>query len=160
MIRILFVCLGNICRSPTAEGVMRTLVKARNLDGQIALDSAGTGDWHVGQAPDRRAQAACRRAEVDISMHRARQVCREDFSRFDLILACDRENLRDLQRMSPAGAAARIRMLRDYDASAPGEDVPDPYYGSAEDFDETVRICRTACEGLLAQILDKRGETH
>ena len=139
---------------------MRALVKKQNLDETVQLDSAGTGDWHVGQAPDHRAQAACRRAGFNISSHRARQVCPEDFSRFDLILACDGQNLRDLRRMCPAGAIATIRMLRDYDKSAPGDDVPDPYYGSGEDFDETVQICLDACEGLLAQIKDKTGESH
>ncbi len=153
MIRILFVCLGNICRSPTAEGVMRSLVQAQGKEDGFFLDSAGTGDWHVGQAPDRRAQAACRRAGVDISMLRARQVCAEDFFRFDLILACDRENLRDLKRMAPAQCPARVRMLRDYSRVAPGSDVPDPYYGGDEEFDATVQACREACEGLLEQLV-------
>ena len=157
MIRILFVCLGNICRSPTAEGVMRALVKKQNLGETIQIDSAGTGDWHVGQAPDHRAQAACRRAGLDLSSHRARQVRREDFSKFDLILACDGENFRDLQRMKPAGALASIRMLRDYGGATPGADVPDPYYGSDADFDETVRICLEACEGLLERIKVRTG---
>ncbi len=125
MQKILFVCLGNICRSPTAEGVMRSLVAAQGRQDEFFLDSAGTGDWHVGQAPDRRAQAACRRAGIDISSHRAGRVRREDFQKFDLILACDRENLRDLRAMMPEGSGARLAMLRDYSTETPGADVPE-----------------------------------
>lgn len=148
-IKILFVCLGNICRSPTAEGVMRDLVCQNGVSDRFELDSAGTGDWHLGEAPDVRAQAACRRAGVDISMLRSRLVRKEDFYYFDLILACDTNNLSDLKRLSPTDATARIDLLMRY-ANLPGvEVVPDPYYGTAQDFDQTVRYCRRACEGLL-----------
>jgi protein-tyrosine phosphatase len=158
MQKILFVCLGNICRSPTAEGVMRSLVAAQGRQDEFFLDSAGTGDWHVGQAPDRRAQAACRRAGIDISSHRARRGRPEDFQKFDLILACDRENLRDLRAMMPEGSGARLAMLRDYSTETPGADVPDPYYGGDAGFDETVQICLQACEQLLRQCQEKNGD--
>lgn len=147
--KLLFVCLGNICRSPTAEGAMRELLERNGLSDRFELDSAGTGDWHLGEAPDVRAQAACRRAGFDISMLRSRLVREEDFYHFDLILACDKNNLSDLKRLAPADATARIELLMSY-AQMPGvEVVPDPYYGSDSDFDRTVAFCQSACNGLL-----------
>jgi protein-tyrosine phosphatase len=135
--KILFVCLGNICRSPTAEGVMRRLVTEAGLQGSIALDSAGTGGWHVGEPPDERAAAAARARGIALE-GRARRVRAEDFERFDLILAMDRANERDLLRFAPdEDARAKVRLLREFDPASAGLDdldVPDPYYDSARGF--------------------------
>jgi protein-tyrosine phosphatase len=162
--RVLFVCLGNICRSPTAEGVMRALVAREGLSDSIQLESAGTGGWHVGSAPDERATAAALARGVELE-GRARQVRPEDFDEFDLLLAMDGENLRELRRLaSDEEQRAKVRLLREFDpASAPrgagvdagagGElDVPDPYYGGVDGFDEVFELVRAACEGLLEQI--------
>jgi protein-tyrosine phosphatase len=153
--RVLFVCLGNICRSPTAEGVMRKLVREAGLDDRITLDSAGTGGWHVGSAPDERATAAARARGIDLE-GAARKVAPEDFERFDLILAMDRSNLRDLQELAPDPAAReRVRLLREFDPASAGAsdlDVPDPYYGGPGGFDEVLDLVGAACVGLLAQI--------
>jgi protein-tyrosine phosphatase len=152
--RVLFVCLGNICRSPTAEGVMRALLTRERVDG-VEVDSAGTGAWHVGEPPDARATAAARGRGIELS-GAARQVTRADFDRFDLLLAMDGENLRALRRLAPDGdASGRVRLLREYDATAyaRGElDVPDPYYGGAHGFDAVLDMVETACAGLLAQL--------
>ncbi len=131
--RILFVCLGNICRSPTAEGAMRGVVEQRGLQGRVELDSAGTGGWHVGESPDARAAAAARARGFELD-GLARQVDAKDFRDFDLILAMDRANERELRRSAPdRQAAAKVRLLREFDpASAGSEDleVPDPYYAA------------------------------
>ena len=148
-IRVLFVCLGNICRSPTAEGVFRTLVREKGLENRFEIDSAGTGDWHIGQAPDARATAACRRAGIDISTHRARLVRSDDFAHFDRILACDAMNLADLKAMAPAGARARVDLLMPFAGRPEETEVPDPYYGTERDFDAILERCRAACGGLL-----------
>lgn len=132
---VLFVCLGNICRSPLAEAALRA--EAARLDLDIRIDSAGTGDWHVGQAPDRRAQAVARRNGIDIAHYRARQVGREDFMRFSHIVAMDGENLRTLQRLRPVGAQAELSLLLDHVDGRGGESVADPYYGEADGFDLT-----------------------
>lgn len=147
--KLLFVCLGNICRSPTAEGAMRDLVERAGRADQFELDSAGTGDWHLGEAPDRRAQAACRRAGFDIGALRSRLVREEDFYHFDLILACDKNNYRDLMALRPSDATATVRLLMSYADMDGVEVVPDPYYGSDSDFDQTVQYCQRACQGLL-----------
>jgi protein-tyrosine phosphatase len=160
--RLLFVCLGNICRSPTAEGVMRSLVEREGLSNSIQLESAGTGAWHVGSAPDERATAAALARGVELE-GRARQVRPEDFEDFDLLLAMDGENVRELRRLAPGEEQrAKVRLLREFDpASGPrdaGEsgdgdlDVPDPYYGGEGGFDEVFELVRAACEGLLEQV--------
>jgi protein-tyrosine phosphatase len=149
---ILFVCLGNICRSPTAEGVMRKLVAEASLGERIAIDSAGTGGWHVGEAPDPRAAAAARRRGIGLE-GKARKVRPEDFDRFDLILAMDSSNERDLRRLAPdEGARAKVRLLREFDPASAGVedlDVPDPYYDSARGFEIVLDQVQAACEGLL-----------
>jgi protein-tyrosine phosphatase len=152
---VLFVCLGNICRSPTAEGVMRSLVEAAGLGEQIEIDSAGTGAWHIGSAPDRRASAAAAARSVTLD-GRARRVEPLDFERFDLIVAMDGSNLRDLQALAgTAEARAKVRLLREFDpASKAGRDldVPDPYYGGEDGFGEVFEIVQAACRGLLEEI--------
>ena len=158
--RLLFVCLGNICRSPTAEGVMRSLVVREGLQHAIELESAGTGAWHIGSAPDARAAQAASARGVALE-GRARQVRSRDFVEFDLLLAMDRQNLRELHRLAPdEDARARVRLLREFDPASAlssgahgGElEVPDPYYGAERGFDEVFELVHAACEGLLAQI--------
>jgi len=152
--RILFVCMGNICRSPTAEGVMRALLDAAGADGAVELDSAGIGAWHVGEAPDRRSAAAAARRGIALEGS-ARQVRPRDFEDFDLILAMDGENLRALRALAPdAAAAAKLRLLRDYDPAAPAgdRDVPDPYYGEGDGFETVLDQVDAACRGLLATL--------
>ncbi len=151
-VKLLFVCLGNICRSPTAEGVMRTLAERAGMTDEIEIDSAATGTWHIGQAPDIRAQRACKVHGVDISGHRARRVKREDFEVFDKILACDEFNLHDLQRMSPPEYRSKIELLMPYAGNPNDRVVPDPYEGDLQAFEETFRRCEAACKGLLAAV--------
>lgn len=155
--RILFVCLGNICRSPTAEGVMWALVREAGLEGSIELDSAGTGAWHVGNPPDERATETARTRGIVLE-GAAREVRRADFDDFDLLIAMDRKNLADLRRLAPdERARARIRLLREFDPASAGIgvdelDVPDPYYGGPRGFEDVLDLVHAACEGLLAQI--------
>ena len=153
MIRVCFVCLGNICRSPTAEGVFRRLVSSANLSQQIEIDSAGTAAYHIGELPDARARAAAQRRGYDLT-GTARQFQRGDFARFDYVLAADAANLRVLQKLAPSDEARRrVHLLREFDATAaPGVEVPDPYYGGPAGFDEVIDICERACGGLLVHI--------
>jgi protein-tyrosine phosphatase len=151
-VRILFVCMGNICRSPTAEAVMRGLVREAGLEAEIEVESAGIGDWHVGHAPDARATEAAARRGVTLA-GRARQVRTDDFARFDVLLAMDRDNLAELRALAPdAAAEAKVHMLREFDpesAGAPDLDVPDPYYGGAQGFETVLDQVEAACRGLL-----------
>ncbi len=149
--RVLFVCLGNICRSPTAEGVLRHKLQEAGLAEQVWVDSAGTGAWHVGKAPDRRtAQAALRRGYA-LDDLRARQVEVADFQRFDLILAMDLNNLSELQRLRPAAAQADLDLfLRRYALAL--DEVPDPYYGGEAGFEQVLDLVEQACNGLLQEI--------
>jgi protein-tyrosine phosphatase len=151
---VLFVCLGNICRSPTAEAVFRVVVARAGLEGRFHIDSAGTGDWHVGEAPDARMQRAAAARDYPLA-GRARQVEPGDFERFEQLLAMDAANLRELRRRAPEAALGRIRLLRDYDPEG-GGDVPDPYYGGAEGFDTVVTIVERSCRGLLADLVPGR----
>ena len=152
MTRILFVCMGNICRSPTAEGVMRHLVREAGLEDEIVIDSAGTGGWHVGDPPDRRATAAARARGMTLEGG-ARQITVNDFEDFDLLLAMDRDNLAGIRAIAPdEEAAAKARLLREYDpasAGAPDLDVPDPYYGGPQGFETVLDQVEAACRGLL-----------
>jgi protein-tyrosine phosphatase len=152
-VAVSFVCMGNICRSPTAEAIMRHLVREAGLDGDIAVDSAGTGAWHVGEERDRRSRAVAKKRGMPITGP-ARQFERGDFDRFDLVLALDEENARDLRRLAPTDEArAKIRLLREFDASAaPGAEVPDPYYGGPDGFELVFDICLAACRGLLENL--------
>jgi protein-tyrosine phosphatase len=153
--RVLFVCLGNICRSPTAEAVMRDLVRREGLEDVIEVDSAGTGDWHVGSPPDERSAAAAQRRGI-VMDGAARQVAAGDFDDWDLLLAMDRENHRSLLALARDDEArAKVRMLREYDpqAVAAGElDVPDPYYGGERGFEDVLDIVERACAGLLGEL--------
>ncbi len=181
--RLLFVCLGNICRSPTAEGVMRALLERERLTDGIQIDSAGTGAWHVGSAPDARASAAALARGVTLE-GRARQVTAADFDDFDLLLAMDGDNARELRRQAPGERQrAKVRLLREFDLASTVDDsqaaeadfaeetparaadlaatshaadrdldVPDPYYGGADGFDEVFELVQAACAGLLEQI--------
>ena len=146
--RILFVCLGNICRSPTAEGVMRRLVSEHGLEGEIEIDSAGTGGWHVGAPPDTRATEAARRRGTELSSSARRFDPQRDFDRFDLILAMDAENRRDLLALAPDDEArAKVRMFL-----PGGADVPDPYYGGADGFEEVLDLVEDAAWALLQEL--------
>jgi protein-tyrosine phosphatase len=149
-ITLSFVCMGNICRSPTAETVMRHLVREAGLAGTIAVESAGTGDWHVGEERDRRSRAVASRRGMPIT-GQARQFTRDDFERCDLVVALDEDNARALRRLAPSDEArARIRLLREFEpGAAPGAEVPDPYYGGPEGFERVFDICLDACRGLL-----------
>jgi protein-tyrosine phosphatase len=150
-IRLLFVCMGNICRSPTAEGVMRRLLREEGLEEVVEVDSAGTGDWHVGDPPDRRATAAAHARGVVLE-GAARQVAHADFDDFDLILAADRRNLRDLRALLPPEARAKVHLLREFDPASAGAhdlDVPDPYYGGDDGFERVLDLVEAACRGLL-----------
>ncbi|RMH86499.1 low molecular weight phosphotyrosine protein phosphatase [Pseudomonas sp. AOB-7] len=149
--KVLFVCLGNICRSPTAEGVLRHKLRAAGLEDRVQVDSAGTGDWHVGKAPDSRTRIAAQRRGYDLSALRARQVEAADFQRFDLILAMDQSNLRNLQALRPAGAQADLDLyLRRYELAL--DDVPDPYYGGEDGFEQVLDLIEQASEALLTEI--------
>jgi protein-tyrosine phosphatase len=145
--RVLFVCLGNICRSPTAEGVARHLIAERGLQDQIDVDSAGTGGWHIGDPPDTRATAAAARRGITLT-GAARQLTVQDFHDFDLLLAMDEQNLQDMRAIAPAGTEGKLRRL------AAG-DVPDPYYGGSDGFDRVLNIVDEACRDLLDGLPDQ-----
>lgn len=148
-VAICFVCLGNICRSPTAEGVMRHQVDAAGLADRIAIDSAGTGDWHVGEPPDTRAQAAARTRGYDLSALRARQVNAVDFERFDLLLAMDEANFAELRRRCPPEHRDKVRLLMEFAPGATEIEVADPYFGDAQGFEQVLDQVERACAGLL-----------
>ncbi|SRR5690606_24467628 len=148
--KVLFVCMGNICRSPTAEGVFRHRVRAAGLESRIVIDSAGTEEWHAGKAPDRRSSQAAARRGYDLTAQRARQVEAEDFQRFDLILAMDHDNLIRLRAARPETASAEMDLLlRRYGL---GEIVPDPYYGGDEGFEHVLDLLEQAADALLDEI--------
>lgn len=153
MVSVCFVCLGNICRSPTAAGVMQHLLERHGLSTLVSVDSAGTAAYHAGEPPDRRSAAAARRRGIELP-GRARQFRAEDFQRFDYVLALDADNHRHLQRLAPAEASSKLHLLRDFDPEAPpGSSVPDPYYGGDAGFEEVLDLCATACEGLIAELM-------
>jgi protein-tyrosine phosphatase len=151
---VLFVCLGNICRSPVAEAAFRAEVVRIGLD--VDVDSAGTGDWHVGKPPDRRrAQAVAKRYGIDISLHRARQVTRYDFQRFSHLVALDLQNLATLEAMRPTDSDAELNLLLDYVEGRKGEAVADPYYGKAAGFEVTWADVTIGAKALARRIADK-----
>jgi protein-tyrosine phosphatase len=153
--KVLFVCMGNICRSPTAEGVFRHYVRTQAPDFALEIDSAGTHDYHVGEPPDPRTVAAAARRGIDLSGLRARQVADDDFERFDLIIAMDRLNHVTLLDRSPPQYHARIRTMLEFAAGA-GHDVPDPYYGGPAGFDTVLDLVEAAAPGLFAEIRSLR----
>jgi protein-tyrosine phosphatase len=152
--RILFVCMGNICRSPTAEGVFRRLVEERAPQLTLEIDSAGTHDYHVGEPPDERSVAAASRRGIDLSSLRARQVADEDFERFDLIVAMDRLNRETLLERSPLEYHGRIRLFMEFAGGSAMEDVPDPYYGGPLGFEQVLDLAEEAASGLLDEVME------
>jgi len=152
MTKVLFVCMGNICRSPTAHGVFLKIVDDKSLNKLIEVDSAGTHAHHVGEQPDPRAQAASLRRGIDLSPLRARQVKSSDFEYFDYILAMDRDNYSNLERICPAGYEHRLHLFLDYSALFEEKEVPDPYYGGESGFEHVLDLVEDASRGLLDEI--------
>jgi protein-tyrosine phosphatase len=150
--KVLLVCLGNICRSPTAEGVLRHLAAKEAPQLALEIDSAGTADYHIGAPPDPRSQRAALRRGIDISGLKARQVAADDFARFDLILAMDSENLRELRAMQPRNSRASVKLFLEYASDSALRDVPDPYYRDAAAFEEVLDLSTAASRGLLAAL--------
>ncbi|NLR99184.1 low molecular weight phosphotyrosine protein phosphatase [Rhizobium sp. P38BS-XIX] len=146
--RILFVCAGNICRSPLAEGIFRHLVTEAGRSAEFEIDSAGTGGWHQGQRPDRRSVAAAAGHGIDISSQRARRIEPADFSSFDLILAMDQDNLKNLRKSAPADALGRLHLFNAFTLGS-NRDIPDPYYGDREDFEAVYTMLLAGCSALL-----------
>lgn len=155
MTKILFVCMGNICRSPTAEGVFRKMVQDAGLNKDVRLDSAGTHAYHVGEAPDVRAQAAARKRGYEIADIRARQIRPDDFREFDYILAMDWDNLQLLQQQCPRGYQHKLMLLMRFANEFEEATVPDPYYGGPEGFNKVLDYVEDACTGL-AEVVRKR----
>jgi protein-tyrosine phosphatase len=150
-VSVLMVCLGNICRSPLAEAALRAHVDRQGLD--VEIDSAGTGDWHVGHAPDPRAQEVARRlGGIDVSILAARQLAIEDFERFDHIVAMDQSNLSNVKSMAPAASTAKISLLLDHLPGHEGQPVPDPYYGELRDFENVWRLVDKATAALVRKL--------
>ncbi len=154
-VSVLFICMGNICRSPTAQGVFRKLVEAEGLSDWIATDSAGTIAYHVGQPPDRRASETAVKRGIDLSDLRARRAITEDFERFDYLLAMDRDNYHDLLGICPPGYEDRLHLFMDFASHLPEKEVPDPYYGGAAGFDRVFDLVEEASRGLLDHILQQ-----
>ena len=150
--RILFVCMGNICRSPTADGIMRQLVADAGLEHAIEIDSAGTHNYHPGSPPDARSQAAALRRGYDLSPLRARQVSDADFAQFDLLLAMDEDNLEILERRCPKQHAGKLHLMMAYASKHEAREVPDPYYESARGFETVLDYLEDACAGLLDEV--------
>lgn len=152
MTRILFVCMGNICRSPSAEGVARQLIERHGLHALVSVDSAGTHAYHSGEAPDRRAQAAARRRGMELAKLRARPVRDEDFAQFDLLLAMDHDNLRNLQRDCPPEHTEKLGLLMRYATRFDNAEVPDPYYGGDAGFERVLDMLEDSVSGLLREV--------
>ena len=152
MVRVLFVCLGNICRSPTAEGVFRDLVRREGLAERIRTDSCGTSGWHIGNPPDSRACAEAERRGIDLSDLRARQIRESDFNEFDYILGMDDQNITNLQSMCPTNHKDRIKLFLSYAPDVGRHDVPDPYYGGPDGFRDVFDMIDQASHGLLSDI--------
>ena len=155
MIRVLFVCMGNICRSPTAEGVFRRLLLEHGLGEQVDVASAGTHAYHVGQAPDHRAQRAAASRGYDLSAIRARKIAPKDFDYFDFVLAMDRDNLESLRSLCPVQHHPRLGLLMDYAEHFDDDEVPDPYYGQGQGFDLVLDMVEDATKGLLEAVKER-----
>jgi len=152
MVNVLFVCLGNICRSPTAEGIFTKLVQDEGLGKRIRIDSAGTHAYHVGNPPDARAQAAARKRGVELADLRARKVLAEDFEVFDYVLAMDLNNYEDLSEICPPGQEQKLSLFLEFAPDADVREVPDPYYGGATGFERVLDLVEQAAHGLLDDI--------
>ncbi|MGA9665286.1 MAG: low molecular weight protein-tyrosine-phosphatase [Gallionella sp.] len=159
MIKVLFVCMGNICRSPTAEATFRHYVENAGMSEHILIDSAGTHDYHVGDPPDSRAQRAAQQRGYDMSSLRGRQVAADDFLRFDYVLAMDRANLAILQRITPPDSTARARLFLEFARHHNEREVPDPYYGGADGFERVLDMVEDAAQGLLEDIRQRHFAT-
>ncbi|MCP5269061.1 MAG: low molecular weight phosphotyrosine protein phosphatase [Zoogloeaceae bacterium] len=155
MIRVLFVCMGNICRSPTAEGVFRQFLSQQNLLARVEVDSAGTHGYHVGESPDPRTQRAAASRGYDLSEIRARRVVLQDLEYFDLILAMDKNNLDALKRICPPELTAKLQLFMSYAKNFDDEEVPDPYYGLGHGFDLVIDMVEDASSGLIESIIEK-----
>jgi len=154
-IRVLFVCLGNICRSPTAEGVFRQLCSEAGIDHAVSADSAGTGGYHVGDPPDERSQRAARARGIEIGNLRARQVSVTDFEAFDYVLAMDRKNHRHLTAMCPPTRQGKLHLLMDFAPESAARELPDPYFSDGDGFELVLDLAETAGRGLVAQIREQ-----
>jgi protein-tyrosine phosphatase len=155
MYKILFVCMGNICRSPTAEGIFRHLVRQQKLEGRVEVDSAGTHGYHVGEPPDPRTQRAAFLRGYDLSQIRARKVAPQDIDYFDLILAMDRSNLDNLKRLVPPSKYDRLRLFMEFSAGYEDDEVPDPFYGLGYGFDLVIDMVEDASRGLLDYVKEQ-----
>ncbi|MBX2807744.1 MAG: low molecular weight phosphotyrosine protein phosphatase [Cellvibrionaceae bacterium] len=155
-INVLFVCLGNICRSPTAQGLFQARVDKAGFGDVITVDSAGTGDWHIGRAPDSRAQTTAQAKGYDISHLRARQVSAADFDRFDYILGMDKQNVRDLAQWQPAHYDGQLGLFLDL-ALGRDVDVPDPYYGDQSHFEQAIQLIDDGAQALLQAMVARHG---
>ncbi len=153
--KIIFVCLGNICRSPTAEGVLRKQVSERGLENLFEIDSAGTGDWHLGHPPDKRATEAALARGIDLSPLRARQITARDMLYYDTIIAMDNQNLARLKSLAPADQQYKVRLLLQY-GNSENREVPDPYYGGDHGFDLVLDLIEASCRELLDKLLSDR----
>jgi protein-tyrosine phosphatase len=152
-ISVVFVCMGNICRSPTAEGVFRNVVKQNNLQDQINIDSAGTHAYHIGDPPDSRSQSTALSHGINLSAQRARKAVTEDFERFDYVIAMDRSNFEGLKSLGRGADLSRLHLFMDFSKDWDNDEVPDPYYGGANGFEEVFDMVQSASEGLLEHIL-------
>ncbi len=157
MVKVLFVCMGNICRSPTAEGVFVGLLKRHGLEGKVHVDSAGTHAYHVGSAPDPRASAAAAKRGADLGKQRARKVSVADFEIFDYILAMDRDNLEILEELCPDEHRGKLQLMLRYAPEAGVDEVPDPYYGGAAGFERVLDLIEAASAGLLEEVRGRLG---
>ncbi|WP_119394598.1 low molecular weight protein-tyrosine-phosphatase [Salinibius halmophilus] len=154
MTSVLFVCLGNICRSPTAEAVMASMIIQKQLENRLMIDSAGTAAYHIGKQPDARAIEHGKQRGYDLTPLRARQVSAEDFDQFDYILVMDKSNLENIQRIQSKNSRAQVALFLSY-ADSSVQEVPDPYYGGSEGFEAVLDLCESACNGFIEQVITK-----
>lgn len=157
MVKVLFVCMGNICRSPTAQGVFEHLVSSAELSDAIEIDSAGTYAYHIGEPPDERARAAAQKRGIDLGKQRARRVAEPDFQEFDYVLAMDRDNYDELLSLCPSGHADKLRLFLEFAPQLGVQEVPDPYYGGITGFERVLDLIEQASHGLLAEIRKQHG---